>query len=234
MNQTFLAIAKDPAIIPGVHHHCDEWCDYCPLTSRCLTFRCTREFRRERQRRPGAPTFESFDEAIGFTRDIAAVEGMTTDALDALLSHPPGQSEIRTDDPLAASAFAYAIRVELFFGAELFRIVKIPPTRCGPTPEETIVYYHLRIYMRVFRALVARDRRRAGRPTPADEELGSAKLALTMIERSGGALDLLREGADPATIDAFLSALSDLECGLEERFPQARWFVRMGLDHPVA
>jgi hypothetical protein len=40
---TFLAIAKDPTIIPGVHHHCDEWCDYCLVTNRCLAFRCTVE-----------------------------------------------------------------------------------------------------------------------------------------------------------------------------------------------
>ena len=28
----FLAIGKDPAIIPGVDHHCDESCDYCLVT----------------------------------------------------------------------------------------------------------------------------------------------------------------------------------------------------------
>jgi hypothetical protein len=39
-NSSFLAIAKDPAIISGAHHHCDEWCDYCVVTARCLTLGC--------------------------------------------------------------------------------------------------------------------------------------------------------------------------------------------------
>jgi pyruvate formate-lyase activating enzyme-like uncharacterized protein len=33
-HSTFFAIAKDPTIIPGVDHHCDEWCDYCLVTNR--------------------------------------------------------------------------------------------------------------------------------------------------------------------------------------------------------
>ena len=37
-HSAFLAIAKDPTIIPGVHHHCDEWCDCCLVTNRCLEF----------------------------------------------------------------------------------------------------------------------------------------------------------------------------------------------------
>ena len=58
---TFLAIAKDPTIIPGVHHHCDEWCDYCLVTNRCLAFKCTDEHRGARallmeSRRFGAST----------------------------------------------------------------------------------------------------------------------------------------------------------------------------------
>ena len=34
MNAQFLSIAKDPRIIPGMRHYCDEWCHYCPVTER--------------------------------------------------------------------------------------------------------------------------------------------------------------------------------------------------------
>ena len=40
MDPQFLAIARDPRIIPGVHHYCNEWCDYCPVTARCCGYLC--------------------------------------------------------------------------------------------------------------------------------------------------------------------------------------------------
>ena len=67
-HSAFLAIAKDPTIIPGVHHHCDEWCDYCLVTHRCLAFRCTAERRRRQVLADEEPTFRSLDEAVSFTR----------------------------------------------------------------------------------------------------------------------------------------------------------------------
>src|SRR6185369_10053698 len=57
----FMAIAADPRIIPGVHHHCDEWCDHCHVTDRCLEFRCTNEFRKVKGRKEGDQTFVSID-----------------------------------------------------------------------------------------------------------------------------------------------------------------------------
>ena len=70
MNARFLAIAQDPTIIHGVHHHCDEWCDYCSLTARCLGFRCTEAFMEERGRRRRHPAFAAFantEEAVAFS-----------------------------------------------------------------------------------------------------------------------------------------------------------------------
>ena len=83
-SSSFLAIAKDHAIIPGVHHHCDEWCDCCAVTARCLAFRCTAVFRNEHGRADGQPTFRSIEEAVAFTRAAAEVEGTSTPGLDAL------------------------------------------------------------------------------------------------------------------------------------------------------
>src|SRR5919198_2976170 len=86
LNRRFVQIAADPRLIPGVHHHCDEWCHYCPVTDRCLTFRCTEAYRAVHKRRPHDPTFASMDEAIVFTRQVSAVEGAPTTELDALVA----------------------------------------------------------------------------------------------------------------------------------------------------
>jgi hypothetical protein len=233
LNPRFLAVASDPRIIPGVHHSCDEWCDYCPQTKRCLVFRCTDEFRKELGRRPGDPTFASIDEAVAFTREVAAIEGTTTDDLDALLAHPPGRSEIQTRDPLAAHAWEYAVRAALYLGPGAIVAACTDWRAEGPTPLEVVVWYHLRIYMRVFRALVGKERRSGRSADDVEEVMGSAKLALVSIERSRAALRALRTDADAADVAGLVALLDAIECGLDERFPGARSFVRLGLDVPV-
>jgi hypothetical protein len=234
MNARFLAIARDPQIIPGVHHYCDEWCQYCPVTRRCLGFRCTEAFRKLHGRRSAQSTFTSFDEAATFTRELSMIEGRRTDELDALMAHPPGQSGVRTSDPLAELAFEYAVSITALMLPLLLEFAAATPAAApaGPTATETIAWYHLRIYMKVFRALVARDAQ-AGRAN-ADEALGSAKLALVSIDRSLEAIRRSNGLFDEPDRHRLQEMLTRLRDGMETAFPAARAYVRLGLDQPVA
>lgn len=231
MNPRFLAVANDPAIIPGVHHYCDEWCDYCPVTRRCLAFRCIGEWRKQHGRAPSGLTFASLDEAAAFTRELAAVDGVPTDELDALLANPPGASGVSTSDPLAAAAWEYAIRIAVVMMAATGAIAEFEPRAAGPEPEEIVRWCHLRIYMSVFRALVSAERA-TGESGWADA-LGCANRAIVMTNRSRRALQAMRTEGGAAEIDALVSLLTALEQGIDERFPGARSFVRLGLDLPV-
>ena len=186
MRARFLAIAADPRMIPGVHHHCDEWCQYCPVSDRCFSFGCTREYRKARGRGEGDETFSSIDEAVAFTRDISAAEGVSTAALDGLLAKGSAPPEVDAD-PLGTSAWEYAMAVALAYGPEAFFVVNRPPHRNEPSPEEIVLWYHLRIYLRVFRALVA-VHGNGPESYSSDEALGSAKLVL----------DEVGSGRDPA------------------------------------
>lgn len=229
MNTRFLAVAKDPRIIPGVHHHCDEWCDTCALTERCLSYRCTIEFRKEKQRRSADPTFASLDEAVAFTKELSAVEGVPTEELDLLLAGPPGQSGLQTSSPLANMALEYAVRVALALRrVDAVLLCTTPPTE--PTPIAVVAWYHVRIYLRIVRALVG-----AERSSPRmDDVLGSAKLTLVSVRRSRRALESLEGEFKQSEIAALLNMLEGIERGIDERFPGARQFVRIGLDVPVA
>src|SRR4029079_12474225 len=180
MNAHYLIIARDPAIIPGVHHHCDEWCDYCPVTRRCLVFRCIAEFRRQHGRSDAGIPFVNIEEAIAFTRELAAIEGTRTDELDALVSAPPGKSGIDTRDPLAATAWEYAVRAALFMMPVARTLARSPPGSAGPGPGQVVLWYHLRIYMVTFRALVARERG-GGCAHRVEHATGCAKLALVSV-----------------------------------------------------
>jgi hypothetical protein len=230
----FLAIARDPRIIPGVHHYCDDWCDYCPVTQRCLAFRCAAEVQRDRGGDPSRPKFDDIEDAIAFTREIAATEGASTDALDALVSRPPGHSGIDTDDPLAGVAWEYAMEAASALGPFARSIAADSPTPNGPSPWEILLWYHLRIYMKLFRALVARERSAVPLAARPDEAVGCAKLALTSVQRSRDALRALDDTFERAHRELLERLLDTLERGIDERFPAAREFTRVGIDVPAA
>jgi hypothetical protein len=233
VNPRFLAVAKDPSIIPGVHHYCDEWCDYCVVSRRCLAFRCIAEWRKQRGLSPAEAPFASMEEAARFTRELADAEGTRTEELDAMLANPAGLSDRATADPLASTAWEYAIRVAVIMMPATATIAAFEPRPAGPEPEEIVLWCHLRIYMSVFQALVSAERH----PTVAgggDDGLGCAKRTIVMAARSRRALQAMRIGDRAPEIDALVSLLGVLEKGIDERFPGARSFVRIGLDLPVA
>jgi hypothetical protein len=229
----FLAIAKDPAIVPGVHHHCDEWCDYCPATARCFGFRCTEEFRKYHRRRRGDPTFDSVEQAAAFTQEMSAAEGVPTPELDLLLKGTAASAGLQTSDPLAGVAWDYAVGVALLMAAATDRIVTARPRHPTPAAENVVLWYHLRIYFRLVRALVAKERSAAGLGGRVEDAIGSAKLVLVSAARSRDALRTLAERFDPAEISRLISLLDAIERGIDTRLPAARRFVRLGLDLPI-
>ena len=229
---TFLAIAKDPTIIPGVHHHCDEWCDYCLVTNRCLAFKCTDEHRRRQGLADGEPTFRSLDEAVAFTRSVAEAEGSSTPELDALVSEGAERAGLHTADPLAGAALDYAQQVAIGFAPIAELVARAQVRRAGPEPEEVVLWYHVRIYLRLVRALVAREGRAPGGDRMEDAN-GSAKLVLVAIQKSRAAIERMQANEPADDFTGLTSALVTLERGIEERFPDARTYVRVGLDVPV-
>jgi hypothetical protein len=229
MTSTYLAVAADPRIIPGVHHHCNEWCERCDLTNRCLAYRCTAEYRQARGRRNGDATFSNLTEAFAFTRELAAIEGATTAELHSRELDPRRDSE--ADDPLAALALEYTVRAAMLVGPGAIDAIGQPPRSPEGGATDVLAWYHLRVYGRVFRALIAR---RGGLDAREDEALGFAKLAIVSVCRSRAALRTLGETTDPIQAAELVSLLDAIERGLDERFPKARNFVRLGLDVSVA
>lgn len=234
VNLRFLEIARDPRIIPGVHHYCDEWCDYCALTARCLGFRCMKEHRRAHGRGAADPTFITMEEAVQFTRELSAIEGVPTDELDMLLAGGQAASSLQTTHPLAGLAWEYAVRV-----AEVLRTVSPPvpgrgPVPTQPPPHEVVLWFHVRIYFKITRALVAKANTEQGRLDRREDANGCAKLTLVAVERSRAALLALAGPTGEGSIHSLVALLDDMERSIDEQFPEARRFVRLGLDVPVA
>ena len=103
--------------------------------------------------------------------------------------------------------------------------------RTGPAPsaEEVLLWYHLRIYIKLVRALVGKERLSASEEAHCEIN-GSAKVALVSVQRSRKALLQLKRSAASETAGPLGTLLEALERGIHERFPNARTFVRLGLD----
>jgi hypothetical protein len=234
MNRKYLEIARDPRIIPGVHRYCDEFCEHCAVRDRCLAFRCFTVFRRQQGRRDSDPTFLTVREATEFTRELAAIEGIGVPGLEAVLGGEQGTGGLRTEDPLIALAWEYALGVSLWLVLTPEELRQLNARSSGQAPEALVLWHHLRIHMKLVRATMARARAATGARHWHEDAVGCAKLTLVSVQRSREALHRLRTPASARTVGSLVSLLDDLERGIDERFPEARAYVRYGLDAPAA
>jgi hypothetical protein len=209
-----LRIARDPRILPGVHRSCDEWCDYCPVTDRCLAFRFANEFRRRHGRTPNEPPFRSAAESLQFLRALAAVEGPSLLA-DFDRRHAP--IDLAADDMVVARALEYATRSIRFVEVETAVEPEGSPG-AGPTPAAVVLRFRSRIYFKTTRALVGRALTANGRPEWYADASTCATQALAGIARSGAALTQFPDGAERA---ALLRLLDLVRLEIERRFPHA-------------
>jgi hypothetical protein len=112
--------------------------------------------------------------------------------------------------------------------------IQAPPERDHVDPRSVIRHYCAFIPPKIYRALTGLDRCQDDADDwPADHD-GSAKVALIAIERSRAAWIAMAElGLAPVMgVEQFVSDLSRLADDLDRVFPNARAFVRPGLDEP--
>lgn len=234
MNPRFVQLASDPNLIPGVYNYCDQWCSYCALTARCLAYRCSKD----RENRHAGDIFkdlaENLNELITFSRDVVQADGGSTTELDELASLPLIEQPVlpKVDDPLERLGRQYAIETSRF----LMSIDWVPPPpgrrSIRPSPADVLAWFHVLLAVKIFRALVSAAQAARGQVDRADDANRSAKVALIGIDRSREALRQLGAHDDDARIEHLRLLLDRLEAGLEQRFPDARAFVRPGLDDP--
>jgi hypothetical protein len=112
---------------------------------------------------------------------------------------------------------------------------EIRPRQSGPTPFEIFAWFHWLIPSKIYRALMSASRAaREGEEWLREDALKSAKVALIGMDRSLDALAALTMEDEDARLDLFQAHLRRLRYEVEGRFPEARAFVRAGLDAPVA
>jgi len=232
----FLDVATDPALVPGIYNACDQWCDYCPATDRCLAFKCRPETGKGN---PYVNIEERMYEGMQYLKACHEAEGLEPPQELLLLlngerpSAAAAAQYVPVDDGLERMGKRYAVLAAVFLASSSEPLPRgpVPKRPHGPTPCEVVVYYHLLIASKIYRALASSlEAARTGSAAARWDSDVSAKVALLAIERSNDALQVMAlDDADPR-IEDLRKHLSRLAREVAARFPAACTLVRPGLD----
>ncbi|HJR61927.1 MAG TPA: hypothetical protein VJ813_21135 [Vicinamibacterales bacterium] len=233
LRQPFVQAILDPTVIRGIYNTCDQWCLYCPATSRCLAYRCRPDGAADQDPQEIYSNIAArMEEGMKLLRAVNAAEGRTIPELEALLDGhlqtPPTWTPV--DDPLERLARRYA-RVSssyLVSHPEFPFAMKYRPM--GPTSFEVFAWYHVLIAVKIYRAISGSAAAARGERELRRDALLSAKTALIGIDRSRAALQALQKADDDVRLPHMEAQLRRMARELEARFPEARSMVRPGLD----
>jgi hypothetical protein len=227
MHTTLVDLVRDPTLIPHVYDYCDHWCRYCRAAPRCLFYR-TSALRSptDRSREPD----EVMADGLAWARAVANAAETEVSRLDVTLADPsfePPPGVIGDRLERLGRQYMLLAHVVLPSLGDDFTLTE----NSDATPLNVVWWLHMTIAYKTFRALVSLHRATNGEEALRDDANASAKLVLTAIDRSRAALEELQalHGGDDR-----LAALGDylgmMSIAVEKRFPEARGFVRAGLD----
>lgn len=225
----------EDGFIRGIYSYCDRWCEMCAFTSRCRVFVDRLEFEAELD-----PNLRPVVSAPPLPQDVpppvprwlqecidemneAAREPVTVEELNSLLPVVAPEHQ-----PIEERA-----RVYCFDAAGWLQTIAPPADHEHADPRSVVLHYCAFIPPKVYRALTGLSRWKE-EPEPVNDHDGSAKIALIAIDRSRAAWIALAERGLASATDAirFVSVLGQLADDLERAFPNARDFIRPGLDEP--
>lgn len=233
----------DNNFIPLIYSYCDHWCERCAFTDRCRVFARNAEYGLESSDDPVGDTIrivgESFAEAKLLLTEKAEEMGID---LKAAVSDPEidasmERARLATEsEPAAQLAQKYTLETRALIERSAEWIAN--DTGADPMTEdmlEVLNYYLFPIAVKVrscYHAALDID----GYPNP--EEIsdsqsyanGTAKITLIELERTISAWQNLLHDSNSHLLEPVIERLEKIKEMLEEKFPNARDFVRPGFD----
>jgi hypothetical protein len=248
-----LRLAKNPSFIHGIYNYCDQWCERCAFTSRCMNFALQKEQEKELGYRGDRETFwAQFETIHRETREL--LQQLASDCgvpLDGQISSEAGVSgEVALDRDYAsliAAGEAYARTVDSWFkaGEESLRakeeevlvqarlgLACVNEEVAGLTDIVQILrWYQHQIPVKLLRGAAAKTGVSV-EGADSSEPDGTIKVALIGADRSIVGWLRMKE-CFPDKTDSILTLLVQLDRlrrAAERLFPRARAFVRPGFD----
>lgn len=229
---TIEELARDPSLIKGIHEACDQWCMYCPATRHCLAYRCSLGAADSIEWDMDGKTTHDLAAGMMFVKALADAEGrLAPPEVEVVLSRGPRERVAAAlSDPLENLGRAYMDVAEAYLASRADVPFEIEFHAAGPTPLEVFAWYHTLMPARIFRAVLSEAEAASGINGRDVDALRAAKIALIGIDRSLNALPALAGEDDDPRLQFMQRQLTRLRIEAERRFPEARAFVRAGLD----
>lgn len=222
--------------ISGIFNYCDRWCERCPLTARCRIFAMEEKYAGD-ERDTTQKTFwrnlqNIFTETKAMLREAAAERGIDIDALDLdeankIVDH---NRQIIEQQELIKLAEKYTKQARIFLQAQDLNDETIEQNRLEML--QIIGWYHFFIAAKINRAMYAKAHYEEGADFDAlsNDGDGSIKIALIAIDRSLVAWRVLLTAETHREMKPLIQLLETLRRMCEEKFPDARDFLRPGFD----
>jgi hypothetical protein len=235
------SLARSEQFISGIYNYCDGWCARCEFTSRCLGY-ATRQLDSSDPKTKDEPVMDHvmrmFTIAGEMIEDEARSRGIDLGDLDT-----KGWRKQDVESLLPKQSFAYFRAVQDWFDqrrstigphdgedsvSSRLRLVDAPESNADQIrlALETVSRLSSLIHVKIVRAL--------WRPLESDVDTfdsnGSGKCALVAIDRSIEAWKEIDQTIGGCV--GFGASLGRIRKSLEYALPEARQFVRPGLDGP--
>ncbi|HWQ32659.1 MAG TPA: hypothetical protein VNQ79_07230 [Blastocatellia bacterium] len=258
MKRKLRELAKEPQFIEGIYNYCDNWCERCQFTTRCLSYASTAELMKEagdtgdELSRSLETVASVFAETKEMLLEMAEERGIDLNSPEAEAAWQDEQRRNREarEEPLFRAAEAYSFQVQAWFQSqqsdepEADEPVALPDHYEEVSEAvEIIHWYQFFIASKLFRAsdppaydqIGDEEMRRELEAHMAEHTSGTVKIALIGMDRSLLAWQRLQHLLPEAApqIVTFIKSLERLRRQTELAFPHARDFIRPGFDEAV-
>ena len=223
--------------VPGIFNFCDRWCERCPLTARCRVYAKELEYADGERDAVLQEAFcrnlqSIFNETKEMLREAAAERGIDIDTLDLEEAGEIIELKRRAVEQQGIMKLAekYTKQAGIFLHAQDLSGETTDPIRLEML--QIIGRYYCFIGAKINRALYAE----ADYEEDADPDAfrsdgdGSMKIALIAVDRSITAWKVLLTDETQREIKPLIRLLETLRRMCEEKFPNARDFLRPGFD----
>ena len=237
MKDRIMKLASEEGFVDGIYNYCDRWCERCAFTSKCRNY----AFDPDNNKISEEDTFKYLSNV--FKATMLMLEESAKEMGIDLSELKDSDLDDRADpfqDPLSKFAKETAFEIHDWFEAvenksgiknyDLLKLTKNPSAQYIDS-FQVIIWYNLFISVKLERAIRSASENEFIEYSKSDSN-GSAKIALIALDRSIAAWSIIMEERPEyeERILYFLINLSKVRTVAEKQFPDARKFIRPGLD----
>ena len=229
--------ANHPETIQGIYNWCDRWCERCSKTANCTVYKTSVQLPSDSFDDLFKSLSVVFEATIDMLKEYAEKSGIDFESMEDSDIEDDNEEEdylIRYDDGITLSK-QYAPLVKQWLDSlksknPVGMEVRFDDTVLSDCLEVVQWYQHF-LQVKLRRALMA-QKDETDMQLDSYDSLGTAKLLLVSIERNIGAWGYIYQKfpEDEDELLAILICLQKLGNKIEQIFPDARAFIRPGLD----